>query len=403
MSAFDAALKVQYPDLAVKLAAYKNNPLLALLPKREGGGGKSIVYPIHYGAPQGRSATYTTAGTNAYASTVTDLSVVRVSNYARADIDGQTIEASRGDAMAFMSAAKLEVDGALYTLTRDLACDIYHSGSGLRGRFSTNAAGKLTLSNLNDVVNFEVGMELVATTTEFSSSVTGRGTITSINRDTGVISTNNTVTFPPATDRPYLHVRGDVGSAKAVASRLKLCGLEAWIPSSAPAASEAFWGIDRSKDPTRLAGLRVTGTGQTVEEALIKGGWSLFREGAEPDICVLNPAHMADLDKVLAGRGRYQMLTSPDAPISFEAVTLRTPGGNLNVLADPNCPSGVAYMLRRDSWALDTIGAAPKILMHDGQRVLRNANTDSVRVNCGYYGNLVCFNPGQNGRISLDT
>ena len=61
MVSFEAALKEHYTDDRVKNLVYKNNPLLAVLPKMERFGGKNLPIPIQFGVPGSRSASFADA------------------------------------------------------------------------------------------------------------------------------------------------------------------------------------------------------------------------------------------------------------------------------------------------------------------------------------------------------
>lgn len=411
LTSFDPALKVRYSDARVKNMVYKNNPFLAMVPKMENFGGKNLVIPIQIGVPQGRSATYAKALANKYSSAHEDFTITRNHNYALADIDNETILASMGDSNAFMEAATVEIDGALHAVTRDLAGDLFKSGTGARAQVGAIGGGgkRVTLKEISDIVHFEVGMKLLV------SGATDGGDLrasslalqcTSIDRDNGYLYFGTAVTSYAATNdwavNDYIYVEGDAQNGTS-ASKVKLVGLGGWLPASAPTAGESFFGVDRSTDTTRLGGLRVTGTGVSVEEALITAAARLYREGGSPNVVFLNPEHEADLDKSLSGRMRYDSAKAFDADISFESVRLRTSAGSVQVVADPNCPKGVAYMLTLDTWKLYSLGPAPQILRTDGLRFLRNASADSVEVRCGYYAQLGCTAPGYNARISLST
>ena len=64
LTTFAAALKQHYTTDMVENMVYKDNPLLALIPKYEQFGGENLKLPIKYGIPQGRSATFATAQSN---------------------------------------------------------------------------------------------------------------------------------------------------------------------------------------------------------------------------------------------------------------------------------------------------------------------------------------------------
>ena len=115
------ALKEHYKALTVKNMVYKDNPLLALMPKYERFGGENMPVPVQYGIANRRSADFSTGqGLN----TATELArfvLTRVKDYSFASITGETIKATEGAADAFLKYATLEIDGAIQSLTRSLA------------------------------------------------------------------------------------------------------------------------------------------------------------------------------------------------------------------------------------------------------------------------------------------
>jgi hypothetical protein len=58
-------------------------------------------------------------------------------------------------------------------------------------------------------------------------------------------------------------------------------------------------------------------------------------------------------------------------------------------------------MLQMDVWKLYSLGAAPKLLNQDGNRVLRQSDEDGVEIRTGYYAQLGCRAPGFNIRLKL--
>ena len=186
----------------------------------------------------------------------------------------------------------------------------------------------------------------------------------------------------------------------------KITGLAGWLPPVAPAPGPGneFFGVDRSTDPTRLAGIRYDGSAETIEEAMIGAGALLFREGGRPDVIFMNPLSYSELIKSLGSKVVYDVMRSSDiADVFFEAVRIHLPSGSAMVVADPNCPSGRAYMLQMDTWKLYSLGMAPKILMTDGLRFLRENDADAVEVRAGYYAQMGCTAPGWNATIALST
>jgi len=118
ITSFDAALKQHYTSDRIENMVYSDNPLLALLPKYEQFGGKNLPIPVIHGNPQGRSATFATAQSNKTNTQIIDFVLTRNSDYSLASISNEVIEASKGNANAFMEAATTEIDGTIQAATR---------------------------------------------------------------------------------------------------------------------------------------------------------------------------------------------------------------------------------------------------------------------------------------------
>lgn len=394
---FDAALKQHYTSDRIENMVYSDNPLLALLPKYEQFGGRNLPIPVIYGNPQGRSATFATAQSNKTNSQLIDFVLTRNSDYSLASIDNETIEASKGNANAFMEAATTEIDGAMQAATRSLAIAAFGSGSGTIGQASAAATGtSLQLKDVEEVTNFEVGMELVFSATDGGGTVkSGSVTVTGVNRDSGEVTVDALSAIDGGTgiaQDDFVFVQGDYDQ--------KLRGLAAWLPATAPTSGDSFFGVDRSVDATRLAGVRYDGSSEPIEEALIGAASRVGREGGRPNYCVMSYSKYAELEKALGSKVQYVDIRI-NAEIGFRGIVVNGPRGPIRVIADQNCPESVAYMLQLDCWKLYSLGKAPRILDMDGLKMLRESNADAVEVRIGYYAQMGCKAPGYNARIQL--
>ncbi len=404
-SNFSAALKTIYPANVLKALVYENNPFLAAVPKSTKAGGDGIKVPVIYANPQGRSATLSTAITNKGNTGSKAFTLTRASDYSVASIAREVMLATQGDEMAFARAVKVEIDGAFNTAVRSAAKALYGAGSGKLGRISSSsnvASSSITLSDINDITNFEVGMQIVLSDTETGGSLRSSGAnalITGIDRNAGTLSFagNLSAEIAAAAASDYIYQDGDYDAM--------MKGLAAWIPSSAPGAT-SFFGVDRTADVTRLGGVRHTGAGQTVEEALIDLARKVAREGGKPDVCFLNPVQLGNLIKSLGSKATLPMTTLKafDAPIGFEGVQLYTPVGMVKVIGDFNCPATRAYMLQMNTWKLYSLDEVPHIFdLDNDQKLLREATADNYEVRVGYYAQLGCSAPGWNGVATLDS
>ena len=396
MTTFAAALKQHYTNERIENMVYKDNPFLAMVSKYEQFGGENLKLPIKYGIPQGRSATFSDAQANKTNSQLKAFLLTRVADYSLASIANETIEASKGNANAFMEAATFEIDGAIESATRSLAIGLFGDGGGSIGRVDTTVTGTtLTLNTAQDITNFEVGMQIDFYTLATGGAIRAGGplTINSVNRDAGsmVLATSMTgITSITALD--FIVPEGDYD--------LKVSGLKAWIPSTAPTSGDSFFSVDRSADSTRLAGIRFDASSLPLEEGLIGAAARVAREGGKPDVCFINYNNFADLEKALGSKVSYiDQKVNPE--IGFRGILIHGPRGPIKVIPDQNCPNNVAFLFQLDVWKLYSLGKSPKILDSDGLKFLRESTADAVEVRVGYYAQLGCRGPGYNARIAL--
>ena len=407
LTSFDAALKQHYSDEQVENLVYKDNPLFAMIKKYEEFGGRNLPIPLIYGNPQGRSATFSNAQTRGGStnSQITDFVLTRVKDYSIATIDNETLEASKGNKNAFMEAATTEIDGAINALTRSIAVSMYRTSAGEIGQVlaepSTGITGDTVFSfkSAGDITNIEVGMAL-----NIYSAISGGSIRTYDGSNSQLIveavdRSNNTVTCTGEYDASgdiaaddYVFVEGDRG--------LKLSGLADWLPSTAPTSGDSHFGVDRSVDVSRLAGVRYDGSSDPIEEALIEGASRVAREGGKVDHCFLSFSKFAELEKSLGAKVQYVDLNM-NAEIGFRGIIINGPRGAIKVIPDQNCPDGFAYMLQLNTWKLYSLGKAVRVIDTDGLNMLRQASADGVEVRWGSYLQMGCKAPGYNAVITL--
>lgn len=391
------ALKIHYKDLRVRNMVYKDNPFLAMVPKYTKFGGLSMPIPIRFHDPQRRSATFASGQGNTSTSGLKQFSITRARDYSFAFVDGETILASQGDQNAFLRYLTMEIDGAINSLSRSLAVAMYGDGSGSLGTALSVSTDTIQLSKAEDVTNFEVGMTIVSAANNTAAAPGTETNIVAVDRQLGKI-TVTTGEGGNVSDGDLIFQKGDYVSA---GDRLKVFGLDAWLPATAPTSGESFNTVDRSADPTRLAGVRFDGTSMPIEEALIGAAASVARDGGRPDCAFVDFKTYASLEKSLGSRVRYSTVKAPKVDIGFSGISIAGPKGDIKVLPDFNCTPDTIYLLQMDTWVLATLGDAPQFLDRDGNKMLRDSGSDAYEVRLGYYGNLGCYAPGHNCRISL--
>lgn len=401
LSAMNAALKELYDGQVVENLVYADNPFLAMVKKNTDFGGKYKPVPIITGASQGRSSTFSNAQGNQSPVQIESFLLTRVADYSIATIDNQTMLASKTDKMAFLEGAKLVIDGAIRSITNSVASSLFRSGTGSIGKIgsiSTSGSGPyisaITLSNANDVVQFEVNMYLVATLTDGGAASSDVGVVTKVDRSNGIV-TISTSASPSVTwaANSFLVVQGDLN--------LKPKGLAAWLPVAAPSSGDNFFGVDRSVDPTRLGGVRYDGSAQSIEEAIIDASSLLAREGGKPNVMIVSFASYAALEKALGAKVTYTELKGP-AEIAFRGIMINGANSMIKVFPDRNCQPLTGYLLQMDTWCLEGLGEVPQILRYgDGLEMLRVSNADAGEVRVGAYYQLRTNAPGWNAVVKL--
>lgn len=406
------------------------NPALALIDKDEsesGMGGKYFPIPALVNPGGGRSAALGAAQTNSTAPQTVEFQVTRVQNYSNFVLTGDFLRASAESIGAFMPAAELNVKSAFQSLGNDYALSLFGDGSGTRGTYGLGAgsiaSGVITLDSAQSAMNFTPGMALVS----FSKSgltptqSTGAATGYVIAVDTGAGTVTVSATFSGAagtptswsTAFPYLAQVGDVNfisNGLSSANMLKMAGFGAWIPSAAPGGADSFFNVNRSVSPTQLAGLRFTGSSESIQDALIDSVNTLAAQGTEcgdPDFVFINPTSYQSLLKQLTSQGVYQMIKAKineEASISFKALVLPTANGEIAILQDRNCPAQTAYIITLKTWKLRFNGKMAMFITYPGlfdQIGLPVSGQDAVQTAVGGYGNLTCQAPIANATVSL--
>lgn len=400
LSAYSAMLKEYYSQQVIENLVYKDNPLLAMLKKRTDMYGESgYPVPIITGAAQGVSADFSVANASANQSNVATqkFAVPRYAKFKIAAVDNQLIDATSNDKGAFLRAMKVQIDGAFRAVQLQLATELYGDGSGIIGTLDgTPSTGVCTLSTASDATRFEVGMTLYAYETGTTTQRAGTGWVIAVNRSAGTITVSAT-SLTGAAGTPGEWVNTDdlvvAGNRDNV-----IQGLQAWLTDSN--LGTAFNGVTRSSHATRLAGVVDDLSSLPIQESFNVGAILVNEEGGAPDHAFCNYSTYAALTNAMAGKIVYDPQKGP-ANITFPAIQLPTPKGMVKVIPDRSCPANTVFMLSMDNWCLHTLGDCPKYLDNDNLTLLRDDNSNSVKIRIGYYGNLWTNAPGWSGRFTV--
>lgn len=394
-------LKRLWPQKRVDNTVYQDHAFLAMLAKDESFYGEDLVLAVRHGDTQGRSATFATAQANISNHVGKKFTLTRASDYQLVSLSTEAILAAKNDKGALIRNLDTEMDSGMNNISKSLAVSLYRGRSGYIGQLASDpgTATSFTLKNINDVTSFEVDMKIVfAATKTGANRAGGARTISAVNRDTGVITVSAALDAALDAD-DYVFCEGD--NANGSGSGLKVTGLEDWLPDTAPAVGggDSFFGVDRSVDPTRLAGLRIDVSGLNPEEALVTVFSRQSREGGRPSHFFTNHLDYRNIEISLGSKVVYE--THSVGEIGFNTIKVMGPKGPVAVIADQDCRSARGYSLDMRSCKLYSLEKCPMILDLDGNKLSREASADRWEARIAYFAQLGFTNPGANANASL--
>jgi hypothetical protein len=391
-TSMNAAMKSYFTDEHVRNTVYEGCPLFGMLSKLESWTGPNYVQPIQIGISNAsRSADVTVSlarkDTNKYRA----FTVTSSDDYNAISISRKVLKQTGNNRGAFFEAKAREVEGMLQTLGNSCSHALYRGGGGARGQVSSTTAPStttFTLNEIEDVVFWEIGDWVAAsaangdTSTDTLLNGGALNQVTGVNRDTGVITgaQNWTTAIPAITTSSFLFKEGDFQS--------KIRGLGAWAPRTAPTGGDSFFGVDRSVDPTRLAGQRVDGSAMTIREAGRAAATRLAREGGKANAWFMSWQKYNDLITEFENNVQFTE-TGTDGDIGFtgfKIVGFKTP---ITVYADHNCPDNVSFMCNMPDLKLISYGPVPDMVDEDGVTMLRESTNSGFEIRAEYMAQLV--------------
>lgn len=391
------ALKQLYPESRIAELVFRSHPLLALMNSRTDFYGRNFFVPIRTGKPVGRSHTFDDARTSEDGSIYDGFTLTRTSDFGLAQISGEAAESAESEPARFIATLDAEMSGALSTLGDNMAMELYGNGGGARGQIATSGISSdvITLVDPEQIVFFEVGMTIVSAGTDGSTGSLGAQSgskIVAIDEDLGTIELASVAALDSAADDDFLFALGDFG--------LAVKGLGSWLPNVAPTAGDNFFGVDRSTQASRLAGVRFSPGAVTIINALIAANARLRRSGGKVTHFFMNPILVSTLEQSLESAKRVIDVMSPELNIGFKAIGVMLATGEVPILADPDCPVDRCYGLQLDTWTRASLGGAPRVFDGDGLKFLRTSG-DAFEIRVLSRWQPYTTSPGYNINIDM--
>lgn len=370
-----AVLKESYAEKDVQNLIERNSPTLAKINKVPGYG-KYYVVPMMYSRGGAVACDFTKM--TALASTTAQNKAMQVP-YGQL-FSGFTISpkehlASDSDPGAFVQLIREYYFASTEALRKTIGAAIFGMGYGefapVKAVDSTNKL-YITISNAG-AIGLDVGSNVVFATGPNPDGALRSATASVVSKVVDNGDDTSTVTFASAYDASV--AVGDwvelYGTRDGSGNPLLFVGLRGWLPIIGNRTgatwnsyiSTAFFGVDRSVYPSRLAGqfvLRNNGANEKYSAAIIRGVRASRRAGGVPDLIVLNDVDFGTvIQEINAVQTQWQAINGPNAGGQLKATqgisSLMFAFSNTwvqYVIDDPYCPVGIAYVLETDSVAM---------------------------------------------------
>lgn len=410
ISGWSGALKQYYDDQKLTDMQARKSALLGMI-RRTTWAGKGKPLPMITDPGQAAlSGTYSTANTNRVgASTAQFLAAHFGKIFAVGGIENDVLDAAMDTRSAFDDLRR-ETGAKLDFVSRELAHTLFRGQNASCGVISAISEGggqtTITVTDFADIANLGAGANLVAASAA-GGALRGSGAdypVVSINRSAGTIVLTGTA----ATTSSW--AAGDVlsreGSAPNGGDRIVPSGFADWIPDTAPTSGDSHYGVDRSSDPDKLAGLRLDASSGSVKEAVSEMAARILANGGEPDTLFVNPIRYQVLEMELDSFASHEKIgpRNASATIGYNAMRVAAGNGSVRIVSDSACPFYRAYMLTLDSWEFQELGGKPQPRLQDmgNGELLQLGDADVKKFWAVAKGDLACVNPGMNGVIKFN-
>lgn len=401
LSTITYILKDVYKNPAMmEFAAFKDKPLLAMMPKKYAtSGGSSYIIPVTTALGAGFSNTFTTSQANANIQKGTRFSLgIFPQLYNVEQISNQLLMGARTSTQSFVNLVTQHAKTLVETVSWNTARQIYRSGTGSLARRASVSSNTITLTVPTDAAAFYPEMVIVASATDGGALRTGSAVVKGVDYGAGTVTVDSVAGISSFADNDFLYIQGTAANG---GSNIALTGVAGWIPSTAPSATP-FFGVDRTQAVQLLAGSRFDGTALDILSACLGGLNQVARFGGKPTHVFMNYEDYNQLLLVAGDKLRLVNVGSQNAKLSFSGVNITYAGGDCSVVPDAACPKGLAYALNMETWGLYIMhDMFPNVYTESGDAKIPMLSADAVEIRSNNYCQVACEAPIHNGVILL--
>lgn len=361
----------------------------------------SVVYREN---SQGIAADFLTAQTNSNNPKFSQFQVTPPAEglHAVLQITTDMIMRSRDRNMAFVEDQVWRFKDLINGLSNFVEQCLLGDGTGVIGRTVPVTGTTITLDDPDDAKRFHEGMRVV-----FGETPTGalRDSgqsilVTGVDYESGTVNLEEDLSvISGITTLDYIFREGTAqngGSAPVVPY-----GLDAWLPASTPSAT-AFYGVDRSLSPTKLSGVRSTGSLSDIYASVNDhvARCKSFGSSIRNLVGLTSHINVGRLSK----QTQTQVLQTPGktAQVGFSSVTINTPAGETKIFGSPWVKDNTLFTL--DLSVMEIIRLGDKLVYVwdlDGSMTQRLPSASGVEIRAESRPAIKINKPGNCGRITL--
>lgn len=359
--------KEWYTDKEMEQVLWRASPVLREM-KKNRVGGKSYNFAANYGSGGAAAGDATVAATNAAAGTSKSAQFACTPGqlFSIFNVGAQEVLASENIRGAFVPVPVIKMYDGTAAFRRLFATALYGQGFGEIGHavVATTVVGSNTVDfgQFSTVVKLDIGSVFQVTNGALPSSTlrTSVNTVTAIS-GTSVTFDATAIETWAATD--WVEIQG----CRSSTTPLLPVGLTAWLPTIANRTGgtwttyigTAFYGVDRSVFPDRLAGnyiQRVTGT-EKFSDCIVRAVKAVRNAGGNPTWLVINPDDYATVIAELNAQTTYWQDTGTPAKSKTNQIAKGLQDSKYmfstsyvdKIYDDPYCPRFTAYIIDEES------------------------------------------------------
>lgn len=377
---------------------YEDRPFYAMVDKDTSWSGLKLHVTMQYANGTSTSSKFGTAKDNKRASKFAAMEVETADLFTVWSVDNKLITLTRDQKGSLVRMLDKATTDAQDKHRRRTAWQLWGNGGGAAAKLSAASGTTLTLSNPNNVRNFDIDDPI-----EFSSDdgragagvLTETRKITAIDPDAGTLTIDSTIAgtaLSGVTSGYYVFHEGDYGDDDHV-----IKGVTAYLGLEAPGTNDeptTIWGMPRTTRPEVLAGSRFTPSAnlivvEAVKEALVKA----YRRSIDVSHLFCSPEIFNEVEMSLEGQRRYA--DEKVGKVGFTGLEFSSVAGKtVKLFADPDIPLGpsgeeLVFGLNMPKWTFHTAEEWPMWLTADGaKKFLTEENANAREGRLGGYGNL---------------